>query len=228
MPASDWPVVTCRGLTRHFGQPRAPTVALSGVDLALHGRCFTALTGPSGCGKSTLLSLVGLLDNPTSGTLHIDDLAIGAGTPRARARFRQTRIGFLFQDAGLIAAMTALDNVMLPLRYAGVGRAEARRRAVQELARLEVDHLAGRRAEQLSGGERQRVAFARAMVKRPDLLVCDEPTASLDEHNSRLVAGALCAYANGGALVLCATHDPLVIERADRRIAMAHGRIAAA
>lgn len=221
-------VVVARGLTRRFGHGPTATTALVGIDLALSSGQFVGVTGPSGCGKSTLLNLVGLLDLPSDGELYIGDVATHAVSGGTLATLRRKDIGFLFQDGGLISAMSVLDNVVLPLRYAGRSRRDAVALAEAGLANFRLDHLARRRVDLLSGGERQRVALVRALAKRPALLVCDEPTASLDERNSRMVTGILRDYAAKGSVVLCSTHDLLVMEQLTHRIDMSRGQIVSA
>ena len=228
MPSGDAPLVRCEALTKRFGRAPDETVALDAVDLTLSGGSFVAVTGPSGCGKSTLLNLAGLLDSPSGGRLEVCGNVICGSPSASLARLRRAKIGFLFQDAGLIAAMSAIDNIVLPLRYRGRARRSAVDAAMAELERFGLRYLVARRVESLSGGERQRVALIRAFIKQPELLICDEPTSSLDEANSRLVSSALRAYAAGGALVLCSTHDPLVIQQVTRRVRMDRGRLEAA
>lgn len=216
--------VRARRLTKRYGRASTETVALDATDLDLEAGDFVAVTGPSGCGKSTLLNLVGLLDAPSDGALTLCGTRVGRG-PVEMALLRRRWIGFLFQDAGLIAGMTARDNIAMPLRYRGQSKGSANLAADRTLRNFDLAALADRRIESLSGGERQRVALMRALAVQPAVLVCDEPTASLDEANSRFVAGALRDYAATGAIVLCSTHDPIVASASARRISMDRGRM---
>ncbi|WP_172448536.1 ABC transporter ATP-binding protein [Caulobacter mirabilis] len=219
--------ICCEGLGRRFPSARGHVDALVDVHLELSSGRLVAVRGPSGCGKSTLLNLLGLLDRPTAGRLQIDGVEVGAMADAAAAVLRREKVGFLFQDAGLIDRMSVLDNVLLPLGYrrlAGARRLQSARAAIQALGLAERTHA---RVDALSGGERQRVGLARVLALRPSLIICDEPTASLDEANSGLVVDHLLAAAVDGALVVCASHDPIVIERADTRLVMERGRLVA-
>ncbi|MBX9575662.1 MAG: ATP-binding cassette domain-containing protein [Caulobacteraceae bacterium] len=201
------------------------TCALQGVNLEIATGEFIVVRGPSGCGKSTLLNLLGLLDHATTGQLWIEGVEVGRVRPSDVARFRRRHLGFLFQDAGLIEPMTALGAVELPLAYRDVARAERTSRAISALAQVGLGAALEAQVADLSGGERLRVGLARALVTDPSILICDEPTAALDEKNSVAVVDMLKAHAAHGRVVICASHDPLVIARATRAIALDRGRI---
>lgn len=220
-------LVRAEGLGRRFASARGEVTALDAVDLDLAPGRFVAVLGPSGCGKSTLLNLIGLLDRPSFGRLEIAGADVARLDGAATAALRRAEIGFLFQDAGLIERMSVLDNVMLPLDYRGMARDARRARARQAIDALGLARRASALVDTLSGGERQRVGLARILAVRPRLIVCDEPTASLDEANSGLVVDHLMAAAAEGALVVCASHDPLVLARAHVRLTMARGRLVA-
>ena len=218
--------VVARGLTRRFvsGSGQA-VVALDGLDLDLPAGAFIVVRGPSGCGKSTLLNLIGLLDRPSEGGLTVAGVDLSRLNRAGAARFRREKVGFLFQDAGLIEPMTAAANVAAPLAYRETPR--SRREALVEAALARVG-LAGRARSQvgeLSGGERQRIGLARALVADPPILICDEPTAALDEDNSRAIAELLATRAREGATVICSSHDPIVIARADQVTPLLRGRL---
>jgi len=217
--------VSARGLGRTYSDRSGRIVtALDGVTFDLAAGAFAVVRGPSGCGKSTLLNLVGALDRPTAGRLCIADVEVQDLTPNDAAAFRRARVGYLFQDAGLIEPMSALDNVELPLAYRRLSRADRRRRALAALDEVRLAGAAHAEVGRMSGGERQRVGLARALAVDASLLICDEPTAALDEDASRAVVDILIARARAGATVICSSHDPLVISRADVIIRLDRGR----
>jgi len=222
------PLVTAAALGRRFRTPAGEVIALEDISVCLPAGSLVVVVGPSGCGKSTLLNLFGLLDRATTGTLEIGGVPVQTLDNDAAARLRRADIGFLFQDAGLIERMSVLDNITLPLEYRAIPRdrrLQAARRAILELG-LEARSAA--LVDTLSGGERQRVGLARILASRPRLIICDEPTASLDETHSGLVVNYLLEARSEGALVVCASHDPIVMERADIRLTMARGRLISA
>lgn len=219
------PALRAESLTRRFGSSDGEVIALDAVDLDLHPAQFVSVLGPSGCGKSTLLNLLGLLDRPSSGRLEIAGIDVLALDDRETGALRRANIGFLFQDAGLIDRMSVLDNVLLPLLYRNRPRVEAVAQARMAIVELGLEHRTSALVDTLSGGERQRAGLARILAIRPRLIVCDEPTASLDEANSLLMIQHLLASASEGALVICASHDPLVLARAHLRLKMSRGQI---
>lgn len=216
-------VVRLQEVCRTFQTAYGPVQALNACSFELRTGQFVAVRGPSGCGKSTLLALLGALDTPTSGALEIAGHRINPNDREGTANFRREHIGYLFQDAGLIDRMTVLDNVLLPLMYRR--RHNARSVALEVLKMLGLEHRLKASSQSLSGGERQRVALARILAMRPNIIVCDEPTASLDETNSRMVVDHLQKLADDGALVLCASHDPLVLDHTQQRIGLSHGSV---
>ena len=213
------------GLKRTFQTLAGPVNALDGVSLHANAGEILCLVGRTGSGKTTLLSLLGLLDRATEGSLVIKGTETSGMNTGALSRYRRGRIGFLFQDAGLINRMTALDSVMLPLRYLKVSRTERRNRAVVALSSLGLEAKLGIRVENLSGGERQRVGFARALAQRPSILICDEPTASLDGTTTQIIADQLVEQSRLGVCVILATHDPQLAPIADRTLLIERGRI---
>jgi len=223
MIAAGAPVVRAEGLSRRFTNEDGDFVALIGVDLEVRVGEIVLVSGRSGAGKSTLLNLVGLLDRPDSGYLNVLGRPVHAWSMDQLAMLRRGRVGFLFQDAGLINRMTVAENVLLPLRYARTSRRRAR--VHEALADVGLTSKLRQRVETISGGERQRVGLARALAFKPKLLVCDEPSAALDAETTRLVGRRLRAAAADGAGVLIASHDPLLSPFADRRITLAEGRV---
>lgn len=199
--------------------------ALDGLDLSLLRGSFVVVRGPSGCGKSTLLNLIGLLDRPTAGSLIVEGTELTALDNAKAARFRREYIGFLFQDAGLIEPMTVAMNVATPLVYRETPPALRSDLTMAALDRVGLAARAGSAVGELSGGERQRVGLARALVTDPAILICDEPTAALDEQNSEVIAALLSERASEGRTVICSSHDPIVIARAGHVVPLRHGRL---
>ena len=200
--------IEARGLGRVLaGEP--PVTLVSDASFAIETGSFTCIVGPSGCGKSSMLYLLGLLDRPTSGSLVVDGAEVAGLDGDARARLRLQRFGFIFQFHFLLPELTALENVMLPIRKLGrLGAGEGEARARELLAELELGGKEGKLPSKLSGGERQRVAIARALANDPALLLADEPTGSLDSRNSARVVEILKRLAHrDGRAVVCVTHD---------------------
>lgn len=221
------PVLEALDVSRRFpGEAGADEVwALRDVSLAVQAGEFVVVRGRSGSGKSTLLNLFGLLDRPSQGDiLFLGESTRRLSTPRLN-RLRRRVLGYLFQDGGLIERMSVLDNVRLPLRYGGMSAIAAARQAMEALERMGIADKAARRVGQLSGGERLRVGLARAVAARPAILICDEPTASLDAENAALITTLLRDTALAGAAVVTASHDPVVIARAGRLISLERGRV---
>ena len=215
------------GLSKTFAGPgRAPVPVLSGVDLEVTGGEFVAVVGPSGSGKSTLLNLLGLLEPPSAGEVWLGGERVSHLGRRAQARVRGASIGYVFQSFLLIEGLSALDNVLLAARYVGGDRGAARIRALALLERLGVAHRRDHYPSQLSGGEQQRVAYCRAVLNRPPLVLADEPTGNLDDEHARVVLGELRAStAERGAAVLLVTHRPEAQVLADRVLRLRDGRL---
>lgn len=221
-------LIALRGVCRTFaaGQPDAPEVrAVHGVDLRIRHGEFVAVTGPSGSGKSTLLNLLGLLDTPTGGEYRLGGRPVHRLGERDRTRARASMIGFVFQSFHLIEHKTVLENVVTGLNHAGLPRAARRAHATTLLDQVGLTGRLHCRPTVLSGGERQRVAIARAVVRRPGLLLCDEPTGNLDSRTTRGVLDLLERLHHAGQTVIVVTHDEYVAGRARRRIRMRDGEI---
>lgn len=200
--------------------------ALNGVTMEVAQGEFVAVMGRSGSGKSTLLNIIGALDRPTSGKVFIDDLEISSLPDRALAQVRRRKVGFVFQQFNLLPHLTALENVMLPLRYAGVGYRERRRRAEEALEGVGLRDRLRHRPSELSGGEQQRVAIARALATRPALVLADEPTGELDSHTALEVIGIIKRLnQEQGQTVIVVTHDPMVAQQAHRILYLMDGYI---
>ncbi|MEV0164911.1 putative ABC transport system ATP-binding protein [Nonomuraea fuscirosea] len=215
-------VVELREVTREHGRVHA----LRGVSLEVAAGELVAVMGPSGSGKSTLLNLAGGLDRPTSGGVTIEgrDLA----KVKDLAAIRRTSVGYVFQDLNLIPSLTAAENVMLPRELDGVRSGRARAEALEALAEVGAEEVAGRFPEELSGGQRQRVAIARALTGERRLLLADEPTGALDTATGDEILQLLRTRADAGAAVLLVTHEPRYAAWADRVIYLRDGRIAEA
>ncbi|MEU7006847.1 ABC transporter ATP-binding protein [Streptomyces sp. NPDC046332] len=221
-PAPE-PVIEFRqvGLT-YPGPP--PVDALRPCDLTVRRGEFVAVVGPSGSGKSTFLNIAGLLDAPTTGTYLLDGIDTGTLRDADRTALRGRRIGFVFQSFHLLPQRSALENVTLALVYNGAPRRERAARAREALEQVGLGHRVDTLPTRLSGGERQRVAVARALVTRPSLLLCDEPTGNLDTANADAVLALLERLHADGMTVLVITHDPAVAARAKRTVTIRDGR----
>jgi len=208
------PLLVAEGLAKGFGAGEARVEIFRGVSLTLAPGDVVAVTGPSGCGKSTLLHLLAGIDTPDAGIVRLGDEAWEGLSPERRAALRGEAIGFVFQFHHLLPELSALENVALPLFLAGIPEAEARKTAREALDRVGLSARAASFPRTLSGGERQRVAIARAVVRRPRILLCDEPTGSLDAAHAAEVLELLLGAARerAGALLLV-THDPNVAAR---------------
>jgi putative ABC transport system ATP-binding protein len=213
-------------LTRVYGSGRTPVTALDGVDATFGRGTFTAVMGPSGSGKSTLLQTAAGLDRPTSGNVFLGDTDLSSLSETRLTKLRRTRIGFVFQAFNLVGALTVEENILLPLRLAGVRADRAWLTGVVDRVGLgdRLDH----RPAALSGGQQQRVAIARALATRPEVIFCDEPTGALDTRTAADVLTLLRAVVDEqGQTVVMVTHDPVAASYADRVMILADGRIVA-
>lgn len=218
------PLLSLRGASKSYTLGGNVIRALKSVDLGLVRGEIAAITGPSGSGKSTLLNLCGLLDTADGGELLFDGEPLPAGDDVRRTALRRQAIGFVFQGFNLVPVMTAHDNVDYPLYLLGVPAAERRARVQEALARVGLQGLGGHKPDQLSGGQRQRVAIARAIVKRPRLVIADEPTANLDAQTASQIVGLMRALAhNDGTSFLVATHDERMLPHCDRSLMLDDG-----
>jgi putative ABC transport system ATP-binding protein len=219
------PVINIQALEREF--KLGPTIvrALRGVDVRIERGEYVAIVGPSGSGKTTLMNLIGCLDSPTRGRYALDGEEVSTLDDDELSRIRNEKIGFVFQTFNLLPRATALDNVALPLVYAGAGRRERRDAAKKALERVELGDRTDHRPDQLSGGQRQRVAIARALVNTPSLLLADEPTGNLDQKTGAEIVKLFEELNREGMTVVLVTHDNHLAERAQRKIRIVDGLI---
>ena len=219
-------MIRLEGVSRTYQLGGQPVHAL--VDITEHvapGE-HVAIMGPSGSGKSTLLNVLGCLDRPDAGKYWLDGREVGTLSDEELTAVRRDLIGFVFQSFHLVPRLTAAENVELPMVFAGVSRAERRRRVETALKAVDLTGRADHRPDQLSGGERQRVALARATVMGPRVLLADEPTGNLDSASGRQILDLLDRMNEDGITLVVVTHDPNVARRADRAIILVDGRIA--
>lgn len=208
---------------------RTKVHALRGINMEIPTSRFTVIQGPSGSGKSTLLNLLGCLDVPSSGSIQIAGRDIAEMSDSERTRFRAEQVGFVFQNFNLIPVLSVLENVEYPLQLCEPSAAKRRRLAQESLESVGMGAMAGRLPAELSGGQRQRVAVARALVKRPVLVLADEPTANLDQKTGAdLIALMRQMQRDSGTTFIFSSHDPQLIADADTRIQIVDGQIAPA
>lgn len=218
-------VVALSGVRRTYGQGETVVHALRGIDLEIAEGEMVAVMGPSGSGKSTLMNILGCLDRPTEGQYWLDGRDVAALGKRELAAIRLHNLGFIFQSFHLLPRTTAVENVELPLVYAGVARKRRRAMALEALARVGLDARAHHTSAQLSGGQQQRVAIARALVQRPRLILADEPTGNLDSRTSLEVMAMLQALNQEGATLVVVTHEPDIARYASRVLVCRDGRV---
>jgi ABC-type lipoprotein export system ATPase subunit len=219
-------VLEARGLVKAYRTPSgAPLRVLDGVDLGVPAGRLALVLGASGSGKSTLLNVLGLLEEPDAGEVVLGGQPVSALGRSARSRARGRYIGFVFQTFLLLPSLNALDNVLLAARYVGASGPDARRRARELLAEFGVLEREAHYPPQLSGGEQQRVAFCRAVLNDPPVLLADEPTGNLDDANARVILDALQARARAGAAVVVVSHRADAVPGADAVYRMQRGRL---
>lgn len=220
------PFISLQNVEKVFHTDELETHALSDITMQVGRGEFVAITGPSGCGKSTLLSILGLLDSTDGGRYSIDGEEMSGLAPSARARLRNSHIGFIFQSFNLIADLTVEENIALPLTYrAKHDRRVIRQRVTEVLEMVAMAHRTKHYPGQLSGGQQQRIAVARALVGDPSLLLADEPTGNLDSRNGESIMQLLETLHAAGSTICMVTHDPAFARRAGRVIHMLDGRI---
>ncbi len=218
-------IIKTENLVRHFTVGTQTVEALRGVSLDINKGEFVAIMGPSGSGKSTLMNIIGCLDSPTSGTYHLNNKNVSTLDDDALALIRNHEIGFVFQNFHLLARNTALDNVMLPLKYAGIDKSEQEEIAMEVIKSVDLESRAHHQPSELSGGQQQRVAIARALVNKPSILFADEPTGNLDSKTGDDVMKLFTNLHKQGQTIILITHEIEVANQAERIISIKDGKI---
>ena len=218
-------IIRLSKITKVYRRGELEVTALRGIDLTIKRGDFVAIMGPSGSGKSTLMNTLGCLDKPSSGSYFLQGRDVARLDRDALAGIRLRTIGFVFQGFNLLARTSALENVELPLLYAGTSAADRHQRALEALGRVGLKERADHTPAQLSGGQQQRVAIARALVNRPLLLLADEPTGNLDSRTSLEVMSLLQELNRDGLTILVVTHEPDIAQYASRKIVVKDGRL---
>ena len=219
------PVLSCSGLSKRYQDGSRAVQVLQGVALSLQAGERIAIVGRSGSGKSTLLNLLGGLDLPSGGEVFVSGTAISTMDERARSRWRNRHLGFVFQFHHLLPEFTALEAVAMPLRIAGESRSAARERAEALLAAVGLSDRMSHHPGALSGGERQRVAIARALANRPSCVLMDEPTGNLDPESAERVLALIADIDNGDTAFVVVTHDPAIAAKMNRQLKLEAGQL---
>jgi len=218
-------MIRMSGIRKVYSMGRVEVEALRGIDLGIGDNEYVAVVGPSGSGKSTLMNIIGCLDTPTSGEYVLSGEAV-AGLDRNRlAEIRNRRVGFVFQNFNLLPYATALENVELPLLFAGVPTAERRARAEEMLRRVDLADRLEHKPTELSGGQMQRVAIARALVNRPAIVLADEPTGNLDSASGQAIVSLFAELHASGQTIVMITHDQAVARLASRVVQIRDGLV---
>ena len=216
-------LIELRGISKSYGEKETEVHAIQGISLSVDRGALVAVMGPSGSGKSTLLTIAGSLEEPTSGEVLIDGAALSKMSRNDKARLRRRTIGYVFQDFNLLAGLTALENVALPLELDGLPAKRAQATAMAVLEELGLVDRASHYPDQLSGGERQRVSIARAVVGERHVLLADEPSGALDSLNGEAVMRMILAACKRGAAAIVVTHDANLASWADRVVFLRDG-----
>jgi putative ABC transport system ATP-binding protein len=218
-------MIRLEGIEKVYRTERIETVALANINLEVREGEFVSVMGPSGCGKSTLLNLIGLLDTPTTGKVHLDGTRIDSYQDKALARMRNRQIGFVFQTFHLIADLSVVDNVEIPLLYRRMSASERRRHALEALGRVGLGSRVHHFPTQLSGGQQQRVAIARAIVGNPRILLADEPTGNLDSRMGHEIMAILKDLNTASqTTIVMVTHDAQLADQTTRILRLIDGR----
>ncbi|MEM8613273.1 MAG: ABC transporter ATP-binding protein [Cyanobacteria bacterium P01_H01_bin.105] len=218
-------LIQLQNLSKTYGVGDLQVYALKSINLTIDLGDYCAIMGPSGSGKSTMMNMIGCLDRPTQGDYWLDGVAIAHSSTKQLAGIRNRKIGFIFQQFHLLHQLTAVENVVLPMVYAGVPAGERESRAITALQRVGLGDRLANRPNQLSGGQQQRVAIARAIVNQPKLLLADEPTGALDTQMSQEIMDIFAELNQQGMTLVMVTHDPEVAQRCQRTINFRDGSV---
>ncbi|MGF1874045.1 ABC transporter ATP-binding protein [Photobacterium frigidiphilum] len=219
------PLVQLNGISKHYKNGDEEVYALDGVDLTIHNGEFLSILGPSGSGKSTLMNVLGCLDKPTSGNYQLDNSDVSALSSTQLSAIRNSKIGFVFQSFNLLEYATALENVALPLVYAGVNAKTRRAKAAELLKRVGLGDRMNHKPNQLSGGQKQRVAIARALVNDPQIILADEPTGALDSKSGAEIEMLFNELHQEGCTLIIVTHDNALARRTKRILSIKDGKV---
>ncbi|EJL6524511.1 ABC transporter ATP-binding protein [Vibrio cholerae] len=222
---SPAPLVELQQICKHYTSGQNVVKALDGVDLTIRHGEFLAILGPSGSGKSTLMNVLGCLDKPTAGRYQLDGHPVDSLSTQQLAAIRNQKIGFVFQSFNLLEYASALDNVALPLVYAGVKAKDSRRRATELLTRVGLADRLDHKPNQLSGGQKQRVAIARALINQPQILLADEPTGALDSKSGAEIEALFNELHREGRTIIVVTHDNELAKRTKRIVTIRDGQV---
>ena len=218
-------IIRLEEVEKIYGSQNTAVHALDKVELTVYQGEYCSIMGASGSGKSTVMNIIGCLDRPTAGRYYLDNVAVAGLSDEQLAEIRNRKIGFVFQQFHLLPQISALENVMLPMVYAGVSNSERQERAFSALNKVGLGNRINNRPNQLSGGQQQRVAIARAIVNEPLLLLADEPTGALDSHTTKEVLNIFGELHSGGITVVMVTHEPEVAKLTERIVWFKDGRI---
>lgn len=218
-------MIEIQQLSKVFQTAEIETTALNNISFNVKKGEFVGIMGPSGCGKSTLLNILGLLDNPTSGSIKFNNIDVSGFREKERTRLRKGNIGFVFQSFNLIDELNVFKNVELPLVYLGISPSQRNKMVTEVLERMNILHRRNHFPQQLSGGQQQRVAIARAVVSNPQLILADEPTGNLDSENGNEVMNLLSELNKAGSTIIMVTHSTDDAEKASRILNLFDGKI---